>query len=289
MSVMSTAPQDSVLRAVTYDGSFRVVAAATTEMVRGALKAQKTTGALSRTFAEVLTGAVLVRESIAPDLRLQVILQGDDQRSRLVADTHPDGMTRGLVQLARGQSSFAVSENALMQVHRTLHNGALHQGVVSVPKEATIASAYMAYMQESEQIVTMISVGCHMLGDEVISAGGYVLQILPEVERKMLAVMTERLEDFRDINPLLERGAASPRELLAETLYGMPYDQVAEREVRFGCNCGETRLLAGLASLPKTEIEELANSKTPIEIACDFCGQEYAFLPEQLRGLLRAN
>lgn len=280
---------DNVLRAVTHDGSFRVVAASTTEMVRDAVKAQGVSGPTARTFAEVLTGAVLIRESMAPDLRLQVILQGDDQRSRLIADTHPDGMTRGLVQLARGASGFTMAKECVLQVHRTMHNGALHQGVVGVAEGGTVSSAFMGYMQDSEQIVTMISLGCHMVGDEIVSAGGYVLQLLPEVERRMLAVMTERLEDFRDIKPLLERGAASPRELLAETLYGMPYDQVAERSVHFGCNCSETRLMAGFASLPKNEISELAASKTPIEVACDFCGKNYAFHPEQLRGLIRSN
>jgi molecular chaperone Hsp33 len=122
-----------------------------------------------------------------------------------------------------------------------------------------------------------------------VAAGGYVVQLLPEVERAKLAVMAERLEDFRDILPLLQRGAASPRELLFETLYGMPYEQVAERTVHFGCNCSEMRLMASLASLPKHQITELASSKDMLEIGCDFCGREYRFSPEQLRGLVDTN
>jgi molecular chaperone Hsp33 len=284
---MTAAYQDSVLRAVTHDGSFRVVTAATTDMVRGAIAAQQVSKELMVTYAELLTGAVLLRESIAPDLRLQAILQGDDPRSRMVADSHPDGMTRGLAPRSTGP--FSIASQGVLQVHRTMHNGALHQGVVGVPEDGSISNTLMAYMQESEQIITMISLGCHIQGEHIVAAGGYVLQLLPEVERKMLAVMTERLEDFRDIRPLLERGAASPRELLAETLYGMPYEQVAERDVRFGCNCSETRLMAGFASLPKHEIADLAASKTPLEVACDFCRREYVFHPEQLRGLLLRN
>jgi molecular chaperone Hsp33 len=286
---MKVQEEDSVLRAVTYDGSFRVIAASTTATVRGAIKAQKASGAIASTFADILTGSVLLRECMAPDLRLQMTVQGDDQRSRIVADTHPNGMTRGLVQLAKNAEAFNVNAPGVLQVHRSMQNGAMHQGIVGVPENGTVSTTLMRYMQDSEQIVTMISVGCHMVQGEVVAAGGYVLQLMPEVERKLLAVMTERLEDFRDIAPLLERGAASPRELLAETLYGMPYDQVSERTVYFGCNCSETRLLAGLASLPRTEIAELAASKTPIEIACDFCARDYAFLPDQLRGLISEN
>jgi molecular chaperone Hsp33 len=296
------AESDSVLRAVTHDGSFRVMAAQTTETVREALCRQLPRGAeeadvarnrapraIERIFVELLTGAILIRESMAPDLRVQVVLQADDRRSRIVADTHPSGMTRGLVQLATGATEFSFQQSGVLQVQRTLHNGALHQGVVGVPEGGTLSSVLMRYMQESEQVLSMISVGSAWTGDVLAAAGGYVVQLMPEVERRKLAVMTERLEDFKDISPMLERGAASPRELLFETLYGMPYDQVAERDVFFGCNCSEMRLLAGLASLPKVEILELANAKEVLEIGCDFCGKDYRFMPEQLRGLLTAN
>ena len=52
-----TEARDRVLRAMTDDGSFRVVATRTTDMVRGATAAQGVRGAAARTFGELLTGA----------------------------------------------------------------------------------------------------------------------------------------------------------------------------------------------------------------------------------------
>lgn len=280
---------DGVLRAVTHDGSFRVIAVQTTDTVLGAIAAQKAGPAIAARFAELLTAAVLVRESMAPDYRLQCVLQGDDQRSRMVADTHPDGMTRGLVQLAGDASDFTIAQRGVLQVHRTLQNGSLHQGIVGVPSGGGIAQAFMAYMQESEQVMSMMSVGCHMVDGQVKAAGGYLVQLLPELAQDQLAIMTERLEDFRDIVPLLARGEASPRTLLFETLYGMPYDETAEREVRFGCNCSTERLTASLASLPRNEIEEFVRDGQMLDISCDFCAQDYRINPENLRGLLDSN
>lgn len=279
----------NVLRAVTHDGAFRVMAVETTEMVRGAIRAQEATGPIATLFADMLTGAVLVRESMSPDLRVQCMLQADDQRSRLVADTHPDGMTRGLVQLAPGATEFSIATRGLLQVHRTLHNGALHQGVVSVPKSGDMAEAFMGYMQESEQVVSMMAIGCHVVDGDIHAAGGYLVQLLPDADNNQLAVMAERLEDFRDIVPLLAKGQASPRTLIEETLYGMPYEQVAERNVQFGCNCSSERLTAGLASLPRKEIEAFVKAGELLEIRCDFCGREYKINPDSLRGLLETN
>ncbi|MDF2692005.1 MAG: hypothetical protein K0S65_388 [Labilithrix sp.] len=280
--------QDTVLRAITDDGAFRVIAADTTATVRGALAAQKPEGGeLIRTFADLLTGAVLIRESMAPDNRLQAILQGDDARSRMIADTHPDGSTRGLIQLPPNTKTMPLGQRGMLQVARTLHNGQLHQGVVQVPQGApTISSAFMAYMQESEQVVTVMAVGCHLVGGEVVAAGGYMVQLLPEVEEGPLMLMTERLKNFEDIVPLLARGAASPELLLAETLYGMPYTKVGERTVDFGCHCSPERLAGSLASLPRADIESLMEEGKTLEIQCDYCRKNYEFTMDQLRGLL---
>src|SRR4029079_888390 len=120
-----------------------------------------------------------------------------------------------------------------------------------------ISSALMAYMQSSEQVVTVIAVGSHFVAGEVVAAGGYMVQLLPEVAEGPLMVMTERLRDFEDIVPLLARGAASPAALLAETLYGMPYTKVGDRGVHFGCQCSPERLVLSLSSLPRADIESL--------------------------------
>ena len=279
---------DTVLRAITDDGAFRVIAADTTATVRGALEAQQPEGVdLVRTFADLLTGAVLVRESMAPDNRLQAILQGDDPRVRMIADTHPDGATRGLIQLPANTKTMPLGERGVLQVARTLHNGQLHQGVIQVPQGTpTISSAYMAYMQESEQVVTVMAVGCHITAGEVVAAGGYMVQLLPEVEEGPLMVMTERLKNFEDIIPLLARGAASPEALLSETLYGMPYTKVGERTVHFGCRCSPERLAGSLASLPRSDIESLMEGGKTLEIQCDYCRKNYEFTMDQLRNLL---
>ncbi len=290
---MDNAPvahRDSVLRAITDDGAFRVIAADTTATVRGALEAQRApTAELARTFADLLTGAVLVRESMAPDNRLQAILQGDDPRTRMVADTHPDGATRGLIQMPENTKSMAFGERGLLQIARTLHNGSLHQGVVSVPAGKnghSVSSALMAYMQESEQTVTVVAVGCHVAAGQVVAAGGYMVQLLPEVEEGPLMVMTERLRDFEDIVPLLAKGQASPEALLRETLYGMPYTKVGDRTVHFGCNCSPERLAVSLASLPRADIESLMEGGKNLEIECDYCRKNYEFTMAQLKSLL---
>jgi len=120
-------------------------------------------------------------------------------------------------------------------------------------------------------------------------AGGYIVQLLPELEEGPLMVMTERLKDFSSMSLLLEKGGAEPHALLSELLYGMPYAEVGESQLRFGCNCSEERIVSGLATLPRHDLEELLARGEVLEIACDYCRREYGIRPAKLRGLLDEN
>ena len=281
-----TQQPDSVVRAMTDDGSFRVIAARTTQTVRGSLAAQSAHGVAAVLFGDLLTGAVLVRETMAPTLRVQGILRGAAARGRLVADSHPDGMTRGLVTLPRGGGELALGGDATLEMMRSLPNGALHKGVVEVPLEGGVSTALMAYMQTSEQVASMIAVATVIRGDEVVSAGGYIVQLLPELDEGPLMVMTERLKDFQNVDHLVSMDGFTPDLLLSELLYGMPFTRLEESPVQFGCNCSQVRVVMTLSTLPRGELEELIEKGEILEIACDYCRTEYHVAPAQLRGLL---
>lgn len=171
---------------------------------------------------------------------------------------------------------------------RTLPSGHVHKGVVALSGNGGISEAIMAYMQESEQVTSMLSVGCLVEDGNVISAGGYIVQLLPELTEGPLMVMTERLKDFVAMEPLLNGESFKPAALMQELLYGMEFTQLEESELRFQCQCSQVRVLASLATLTKPDLEELLSDPRALEIACDYCRNEYRVAPEQLRGLLEA-
>ena len=278
-------PTDTVVRAITSDGAFRVIAAITTQTVRGAAAAQSASGVVARHFGELITGAILVREAMAPTLRVQVIMKGAGGRGSLVADANPDGTTRGLVSLGQSQA-VELGEGALLQVMRTMPNGAIQQGVVEIPGGGGISGALMAYMQESEQVVSMIAVTT--LADEagVGRSAGYMVQLLPEVGRGPLMVMTERLRDFERLDHVLAGEGVTADGLLGELLHGMPFARLEESPLSFSCRCSQLRVVSALASLPRSDIEEMVTDGKVLDIRCDYCGRDYQVSPGQLKSLL---
>ncbi|MEM7434144.1 MAG: Hsp33 family molecular chaperone HslO, partial [Myxococcota bacterium] len=259
---------------MTNDGAFRVVAARTTDTTRAIVEAQKLDGPVAGALSDLATSAVLYRETMAPSLRVQCIVSLEDQGGQLVADSRPDGSTRGLVQTGReGVPPDLGTQKATLQMMRTLPNSDLHRGVVEVPEGGNLSEAFMRYMQLSEQIVSMISLGSTLGGDQPAS-GGFVVQLLPEADEAEVAVqtMTERLEDFVDITARLQESDASPSRLIEEIFEGMPFTWLHESDVRFGCHCSQLRVMTTLSVLDRTDIQELVDEGEPLSMSCDYCG-----------------
>lgn len=282
-------PTDRAISAVTHDGAFRVIAVRSTRTVRGLNKSQGVKGSSAENLADLASGTILVRLTMAPNYRVQGIIQGASGRGTLVADSWPDGGTRGLVRASQGPVSFG--EGARMQVMRTMPNGAMHQGIVEVSREHRVSGAVMNYLLESEQVTTALGVASVLSEEgEVLLSGGYVVQLLPECTEPPLAVMYERLRtDFADLGRVLLGLDGDPDALVSEILYGMEYTRTLEFDLDYRCRCSADRVLASLVSVGKQELEDMIQKAEPLHITCDYCQQQYEVDPQMLRGLVSAS
>jgi len=286
---------------MTSDGAFRVIAAITTDTAIQAARAQGLSGCDALKLAELITGAVLLRETTSPGRRVQILMR-DRHGGVLVADAMPDGSNRGIVNpgapstgVSRTEGTGAHSTvirsdgDTTMQVSYTMRNGALHQGLVDVPAGSDLSTALMRYMQQSEQTLSVISVIAVADGaDGVAVAGGYVVQLLPEAERPALRAMTRHLDRLESLEHLLGGPVTSSRDLISHLLLGFEHDELADSPLCFGCTCSEERVLAGLARLAPEDVASLVDSESPLEVRCDACGRRYDIDPDDLRSFVVA-
>jgi molecular chaperone Hsp33 len=191
--------------------------------------------------------------------------------------------------MSEGASEIGLDDGAVIQMMRTLPNGRINQGVVSVPEHGGVSHALMAYMQTSEQVFSMVAVGTLIEAGRVVAAGGYMVQLLPEVGRGPLMVMTERLKDFETIDAQLKETEFSPESLLEQLLYGMPFTRLDQNRVGCECWCDELRVMSALATLRRSDIEHLLSTDEVLEISCEYCKHAYHLSPARLRGLLDAS
>lgn len=265
---------------MTMDGAFRVIAAVTTDTVRGALAAQGLIDDVGLRLGELMTGAVLLRETTQPARRVQVSLR-DRHGGTLVADALPDGANRGIANPGSDEPVEAAGDH-LLKVHYTLPNGALHQGVIGVPDGEDMSAALMRYLHQSEQILSMTGVAALPGPDGVRVAGGYVIQLLPEATREVIDVMTDHVGTLEPIAHLLEGRAPTPELLIATIMGDLEHQELARSPLHFGCTCSEARVMGSILTLPEDEIASIL-AGDPLEVRCDACGRGYVVEPEDLR------
>ncbi|MEM6960284.1 MAG: Hsp33 family molecular chaperone HslO [Myxococcota bacterium] len=282
---------DEVVVGVTYDGSFRVMAAHMSETCRTIAQAQGVQATEAMHLGELVTATTLFRVTMAPKYRVQGILKATNQTGHYVADAHPEGWCRGLVSRRDASIPLTLGKGSLLQMMRTLPRGELQQGVVELDADSSISGALVAYLSTSEQVVSSADVVCGIDSHgNVVRAAGYIVQLLPEAPEQALAIMTARLEtDFQDLSSRLAVWDGSAEVLLGEILYGMPYEITSRNPIRYECNCSRVRVLASLGTLGKPDILELTQSGKPLEIGCDYCGADYVIRPAELRGLLESS
>jgi molecular chaperone Hsp33 len=278
---------DRVTRAMTSDGAFRVIAAITTDTATRAARTQGLSGGDALKLAELITGAVLLRETTSPGRRVQILMR-DRLGGVLVADAMPDGSNRGIVNPGSTDTVIRSGGDTTMQVSYTMRNGALHQGLVDVPAGSDLSTALMRYMQQSEQTVSVIAVTALAGADGLAAAGGYVVQLLPEAERPALRAMTRHLDELDSLDQLLSGPVTSSRDLVSRLLTGFEHAELADSPLCFGCTCSEERVLSGLARLGPDDVASLVGSEAPLEVRCDACGQRYEIDPEDLRAFVVA-
>ena len=273
---------DHVVRAITNDGSFRVIAAITTQTAQDIAAAQHLDGGQAVRLAELLACAVIVRETTQPARRVQLIWR-DASGVTLIADSLPDGTNRGIVNPGGGEPTVLGGDH-LLQVNYTLPNGAMHQGIVGIAPGTDIATALMQYMQESESTLSIVAITALPGPDAVRVVGGYLVQLLPEATHETIGALTEHIANLEPLASVVDGGGATGQALIARVLDGFPYEELADSPLRFGCTCSEGRVLQSLLTLDDTEVAAMIDGDA-LEVRCDACGTTYHIEPSSLRAM----
>lgn len=276
--------EDSALRTLGVDGNFRILVASTGRTVSGVLDAQKPREDSAGVLADLVSASVLLRLTMSPDYRLQAILQAP-QAGRMVADSRPDGITRGLIQRT-GEAPFSTGGATRLSIHRTIFGGKTHQGVVETTAEQTIGDAFSGYLHRSEQITSVVKLG-HRFDDNAnpTFAGGYLVQLMPaegDPDQASLALMTARLENLPSV-PRLFDDCGGDVEKVAEMLYGpLEFEALETNRFRAGCVCSPQRVLDALGTLSEADRRELRSEEDLLHIDCDYCATTHEIDPAEL-------
>ncbi len=150
-----------------------------------------------------------------------------------------------------------------------------------------IARSLTEYFSVSEQLPTIFELGILFGENGVTKAGGFMLQAVPPISEKTIAVLDETLADFNGVGALLEENKA-PEEIALSALAGLGGEVLDKWEAKYKCDCSRERTEAILMSLGQKELEKLAFEQEKTEVCCHFCNKKYVFSTDELLKLLKS-
>ena len=291
---------NTILRAMTQDGSARVHVIRSTEMVNRAIEYHKPSPTATAALGRVLTvtsmmGCMLGEETDS----ITVSFEGDGPAGRILAVSDWIGNVRGYIQ--NPTADLPLKHNGKLDV-----GGLVGDGIINVIKDlggeipesgsvaltsGEIAEDITTYYAESEQVPTLCALGVLVDTDHTCrAAGGILVQLLPFADEQTIDLLERNAADLAHLSAMIDKGMDN-RAIMDVALRDIPYDIFDELTVDYKCNCSKVKMDAVMQSLGRKQVDDLLREQVAegkpeeLEIVCRFCNTRYTYTKDELAGM----
>jgi molecular chaperone Hsp33 len=291
---------DKLVYGTAVDGTVRVMAAITTDIVAEAMRRHETSPTVSAAFGRVLTGTLMLGASLKEFDRLTVKIECDGAVGGLVAEASNQGTVRGYVKnphaelppKANGKFDVSgiVGKGTLYVIRESGYDIGLYREpyVGSVPLiSGEIAEDFAYYMAKSEQIPSAVLLGVLLQNTEpfITASGGVMIQMMPGANEHIATMIEDTIGLAPHLTSVITDGA-TPQDLLKLVLGVIDFEVLEERAVVFSCNCSFERAVSLISSLGRTEVESMLEEDKGAKMTCGFCNEIYTLNEPDLQKML---
>ncbi len=289
--------EDILLRGYSTDGTIRVFAAITTELVREAQRIHHTYPVATAALGRTLTGAALMGATLKnEDDSITLQFKGDGPLSYIVAVTDSESCVRGYA--ANPYVDRPLNDKGKLDV-----GGALGSGYLSVIRDLGLKEPYIGqiplvsgeiaedltlYYAKSEQIPTSIGLGVLVDTDNTpIASGGFMLQLLPGATDEAARALEKTLSEIPPVTKMIADGMSCEDIIFAITEGFSVIIENKSVKPMYKCKCSREKMRNALISVGKKELQEMIDDTGEAELTCQFCDNKYKFNREDLGKLLK--
>lgn len=287
-----------IVRIITSDGAVMASAITGADIVARAREIHHTSPTATAALGRSLLAASMMGNQLKGEgnsLTLQIRGGGPLGGITCVADY--EGNVRGYVanpdvdverkEAGKLDVGAAVGANGSITVIKDLGMREPYVGSIQLVS-GEIAEDVTAYFAESEQIPTACALGVLVRKDsgEVITAGGYLIQLLPGADDETIDKVERGLKKVGYVSGRLSEGA-SALDLIREVLEEFEVEILETSSVAYRCYCSRERVVKALVSLGTEELRELIDEQGSADMTCQFCDEIYHFSKEELEEIYR--
>lgn len=279
-------------KAYAFDGTVRIYAAITTELVQKAQKIHQLWPTSCAALGRCLTIAGIMSCTYKCNEHLTIKVCGDGPIGQITMEA-TDGHVRGFVHNPGVYLSYnngklnvgdAVGKNGYIEVIKDLHMRTPFSSTSELVS-GEIAEDFTYYFAKSEQIPSSVGLGVLLDPDgNVKAAGGFLIQIMPGCKEETLSKLEYRLKNIKSCSEMISEGYSA--EEMIQLITEGDYELLETKELSYFCPCSKERFKKGLISLGKEEILDILTTDHKASITCNFCQKTYEFNEDDLKEIL---
>lgn len=287
---------DYIVRATAANDQIRAFAITSREMVEKARQLHETSPVATAAFGRLLTGAAMMGSMMKGEKDILTIrMRGDGPINGITVTADSGSNVKGYV----GNPNVIIPPNYLGKLDV---GAAIGYGTMSVTKDLGMKEPYTSqinlttsevaedltyYFAASEQVPSAVALGVLMEKNNTVKqAGGFILQIMPFAEEKVISFLEDKVNKISSVTDMLEKGM-TPEDILEEVVGELGLKINDKIPTAYKCNCSRERVSRALVSIGKKELNDMINDGKEININCNFCNTNYAFSVAELKELYK--
>ena len=287
---------DYIVRAMAANQQIRAFAIYSKDMVEKARASHNTSPVATAALGRLLSAGAMMGVMMKGDkdvLTLQMKGTGPLRGNVVTADSK--GNVKGYVD----NPDVMLPPNAAGKLDV---GGAIGVGVLNVIKDMGLKEPYDGtcelktgeigddltyYFATSEQVPSAVGLGVLMNKDNTVrQAGGFIIQLMPFVEDKVVDALEQKLANVKSVTAMLDAGF-TPEMILEELLGEFGLEITEKMPTQFYCDCDKKRVEKALIGVGRATLNEMVQEGKTIEVGCHFCNTKYEFTVEELKELIR--
>ncbi len=294
----------NIIRAMTRDGTARVLVINGLEIVRRVAEVHHTSPTATAAIGRLLCATSMLGSLMAEKAEsLTIGIQGDGIGGKMLCVADYYGNVRGYIEHPEAELPTrpdgkldvgGLVGQGILYVARDTGRGEPQTGMIQL-RSGEIAEDIAAYYAESEQLPTLCALGVLIDRDMTCrAAGGVLVQLLPFPEEDTVIKLEENAKNLANISTLFDSGKTLT-EILDIVLDGIPYDPYDTIDVDYLCTCSRERMESGLMSLGKGELTKLLDEQEAdgkereLTTVCRFCNSAYTFTEADINRAFKNN
>lgn len=280
-----TANSDEIYKSLSTDAEVTLTVISARNVVQDGCSRHECAPTASAALGRVLIGSLLLAAFREEREATQVTFKGGGEVGDVQAVATAEGQVKGKLDNPAGDPPLradgklavgtAIGSNGFLSIVRSHPESAQpYTGMIPLVS-GEVAEDLAAYLADSEQTNCALGLGVSIGRDnQVQSAGGFLLQVLPFASEETLSALEANLQALGPISELLQSGL-SPRQITGRILGDLEAEGEGFSIIPTYGPCDtddlEQRMKRAVAALGAKEIQDIVEEQGKLEITCDFC------------------